>query len=74
MRIDLHLAHTLRRLNDPEFVLLLSALRQELAADLDTLSSLQDMDSLRRLQGKTQFLKTLLKSVAEASETIKKLS
>lgn len=74
LKLDLKLAHVLRRLQAPEFVPLIDALQEALEKDYELLATAGEVDTIRRLQGEAQFVKTLLKSIAEAEATVKKLS
>lgn len=74
IKIDLQVAHTLRRLNAPEFAPLVSALSAALEANLDSLAQAADIDVVRKLQGEAQFLKSFLGSIAQAEALVKKMS
>ena len=74
IKIDLPVAHALRRLTAPEFAPLIEAFRVALESDLDTLAHAADVEVIRKLQGEAQFLKAFLGSIAQAEALVKKMS
>lgn len=72
IKVDTRVSHALRRLQAPEFEPLVTALQNNVDANLTALVSAIDTDQIRLLQGETRFLQNLLKLIGNAEGLIEK--
>lgn len=72
IKVDLQVAIALKKLQSPEFIPLIDALRQSLEASKSSLMFAENEPLIRMLQGEAQFINGFLKLVTDADAIVEK--